>query len=295
MENNNDILMREHHKLRIAKTTLPDQSHPKSQANNASTEESFHSVINQFSREITMVIELEGEIKYCNSAVKDILGFEVSNLIKTNVKHIIPVEQWTVFRAALRASEMGADSPITIDCEFLDSENQKVYCSLTVRDERYHPMVEGYIVHVQNISRLQKTKEKLMLHQFANELIKEAVVIVDVPKMKVVFANQAFYHLSGFSKAEVMEGKLNLFKSPYSDLLFADQTPMKQIERFQKSLSARKKFVGKIYSKKKSGKVFYHRFDLSPVINAKDELTHYIASMKEIKQRKTKPKAKAKN
>lgn len=294
MDNNNDILMREHHKLRISKTTLPDQPYPKNQAKSATAEESFHSVINQFSREITMVIRLDGEIKFCNSAVKEVLGFEVSNLINSNIKNIIPVEQWTVFRAALRASETDSDSPITIDCEFLDVDNQRVFSSLTVRDERFHPLVEGYVVQVQNNSRLQKKEEKLMLHQLANELIKEAVVIVDVPKMKVVFANQAFYHLSGFSKAEVMEGKLNLFKSPYSDLLFADPTPLKQIERFQKALNAKKKFVGKIYSKKKSGKVFYHRFDLSPVINAKGKLTHYIAGMKEIKQRKTtKPKAKS--
>jgi PAS domain S-box-containing protein len=293
MEKSNDILMREHHKLRISKTTLPDQAAQNYQTKSPPTEESFHAVINQFSREMTFVIKLDGEISFCNAAVKSILGFEASALMNRNIKHIIPVDQWTVFRAALHASETESLIPTIIDCEFLDADNQKIFCSLSVRDERYHPLVGGYIIQVQNISRLQKTEEKLMLHKLANELIKEAVVIVDVPKMKVVFANQAFYHLSGFSKAEVMEGKLNLFKSPYSDLLFAAKTPLKQIERFQKALQARKKFVGKIYSKKKSGKVFYHRFDLSPVVNSKGELTHYIAGMKEIKQRKSKAKQKS--
>ena len=60
------------------------------------------------------------------------------------------------------------------------------------------------------------------------------------------------------------------------------------IEAGQKALMARKKFVGKIYSKKKSGALFYHRFDLTPVLDAKGELTHYIAGLKEIKQRKSK-------
>lgn len=288
MENNKDVLFRQHHKLRISKTTLPDQPYQNKVNKSLSSEESFHSAINQFSREIIFVVELDGEIKYCNSAVKENLGFESAQLINTNIKHLIPVEQWTVFRAALRASEADSSFPLTLDCDFLAENHQKVNCSMSIRDERHHPLIEGYVVQLQNISRLREAEEKLKLHQLANEQIKEAVVIVDVEKMKVAFANQAFYHLSGFSKAEVMEGKLNLFKAPYCDLLFADKTPVKQIERFQKALMARKKFVGKIYSKKKSGALFYHRFDLTPVLDAKGELTHYIAGLKEIKQRKSK-------
>lgn len=291
MENNDDILMRKHHKLRISKTTLPEQSRPTSYPKKQALEDSFHAVVNQHSREACFVVKLDGEIVYCNAATKELLGIESSLLICSNIKHLIPVNQWTVFRAALRASEIDSEQSTVIHCDFLDAKNNSIFCSLAVNDERHHPLVEGYVIHVQDRSHLQQTKEKLMLHQFANELIKEAVVIVDVPDMKVVFANQAFYHLSGFTKAEVMEGKLNLFKSPYSDLLFANPTSLKVIERFQKAIKTRKKFVGKIHSKKKSGEVFYHRMDLSPVVNAQGELTHYVAGLKEIKRRKTKPKS----
>ena len=224
MENNKDVLFRQHHKLRISKTTLPDQPFQNKVNKSLSSEESFHSAINQFSREIIFVVELDGEIKYCNSAVKENLGFESAQLINTNIKYLIPVEQWTVFRAALRASEADSSFPLTLDCDFLTENHQKVNCSMSIRDERHHPLIEGYVVQLQNISRLREAEEKLKLHQLANEQIKEAVVIVDVEKMRVAFANQAFYHLSGFSKAEVMEGKLNLFKAPYCDLLFADKT-----------------------------------------------------------------------
>lgn len=273
--------------LRISKTTMPDSNTSKSGVNSLSKEEQFLKVLQQDSLEITMVINLEGKIKYCNNATEKLLGFQPFKLLNNNVQRIVPVQQWVAFRAALRASEEAEEST-HIDCQFIDIDDKRHHFSVSVKDQRHHPLVEGYVIHAQAIDRMKEHEEKLKLRNLAIEIIKEAVVIIEPKKPKIVFANRAFYELSGFTKQEIMGGKFDLFKSPYSEMLFAEETDLKLVEKFHKAIKIKKKFEGRIYSKKKNGSVFYNRFSLSPVLDNDDKLTHFIASMKVINQRKKK-------
>lgn len=272
--------------LRISRTTLPDDHSVSSSPDKNNKEDHFLKVLNEQSRELSMVINLEGKIKYCNQAIKKLLGYDASRLIGNNVREIIQVQHWVAFRAALRASEEESEVPIYIDCSFIDYDNKRHNFSLSVIDKRHHPLIEGYIINAHKINRVKKLEQKLSLRDLAVETIRDAVIIVDPFKKKFLFANQAFYELSGFSRSDVMGGKLDLFKAPYSEMLFDQKTDAKEIERFGKALKKRKKFEGRIFSKRKNGEVFYNRFSLSPVIDHNDRIQYYVATSREIKSRK---------
>ncbi len=272
--------------LRISKTTLPDSTSARVKGSSFSSEDQFLKVLQNDSLEITMVINLEGKIKYCSNATNKLLGFQPFKLLNNNVQKIIPVKQWVAFRAALRASEE-AEENTQIDCQFIDIDDIKHHFSVSVKDQRHHPLVDGYVIHAQIIDRLKEQEEKLKLRNLAIEIIKEAVVIIDPRKPKIAFANGAFYELTGFTKKEILGGKFDVFKSPYSDMLFDEKTDPKQREKFYRAIKNNKKFEGRIYSKKKNGSVFCNRLSVSPVFNNSGDLTHYIASMKTINQRKS--------
>lgn len=271
--------------LRILRTTFPDSNRASSHSHK-SDEDQLLNILQKESLEISMVLTMEGQIKYANAAVYSLLGYQSTKLLGNNIQRIIPVHQWVAFRAALRASEEESGESIAIDCQFINVEDRRFSFSVRVKDYREHPQVEGFVVQAQLIERLKEKEEKLKLRNLTIELIKEAVVIIDPNRQKILFANKAFYELSGFTPQEIMGGKFNLFKSPYAEMLFDEQTDPKQKEKFFKALKNRIKFSGRIFSKKKNGSVFYNRFNLSPVINAEDKLTHYIASMKAINRRK---------
>lgn len=271
--------------LRISRTTMPDEKLV-SNSDRSQKEEHLLKILNQQSREICMILNIEGRIKYCSQAIKSQLGYDSSRLLGNNVKELIPVEHWVAFRAALRASEEESNAPILIDCGFIDFDNRRLNFSVSVVDQRHHPLVEGYIIHAHKISRVKQLEQKLSLRDLAVETIKDAVVIIDPKVRKFVFANQAFYRLSGFSKSDVMGGKLDLFKPPYSEMLFDERTDAKEIERFLKAIKNRRKFEGRIFSKRKNGEVFYNRFTLSPVSDHNDDLQYYIVTAREIRKRK---------
>ena len=271
-------------KLRISRTTLPDAKSSKSDSR-SNKEDHFLKVLHQQSREISLVINLEGQIKYCNQAIKTLLGYEASRMIGNNFKEIIPVQQWVAFRAALRASEEESNEPIIIDCNFIDAENVRKSFSVSVVDQRHHPLVEGYIIHAHMNNRVRMLEHKLSLRDIAIDSIQDGLIIVDPRKKKIVFANRHFYELSGFNKSDVLGGKLDLFKSPYSEMLFDEQTDAKEVERFVKSIKSGKNYKGRIYSKRKNGEVFYNLFTLRAVFDHSQKLQYYVATAKEIKPR----------
>lgn len=273
--------------LRISRTTMPDD---KAVSINPSSNKGDHllKVLNQHSREICMILNLEGRIKYCSPAIKEQLGFDASRMIGNNVKELIPVEQWVAFRAALRASDEDSDEPIYIDCGFLDINDKRHDFSVSVVDHRHHPLIEGYIIHAHKISRVRRLEEKLSLRDLAIGTLKDAVVIIDPKKRKFVFANQSFYKLSGFSRSEVVGGRIDLFKSPYSEMLFDESTDAREIEKFLRAIKNRRVFNGSVYSKRKNGEVFYNRLTLKPIVDHNNELQYYLVTAKEVKKRKKK-------
>lgn len=271
--------------LRIARTALPDLENQVKviSENNVSELQNF---LSEGSQEITMVLTLDGQIRFVNAALKTVLGYEPFKLLGTNIQKIIPVNQWVAFRAALRASEEESSKGIGIDCQFIDASDIRSFFGIRVKDYRYHPQVEGYVIYASKIQRQKQLEDKLKLRNLAIEQIKEAVVIIDPLQKKLLFANKAFYSLSGFTPQEVIGGKFDLFKPPYSDMLFDERTDLKQKEKFFKAIRNITKFEGRIYSKKKNGTVFYNRFSMNPVLDSENQLTHFIVSMKSINSRR---------
>lgn len=271
--------------LRIARTALPDLENQVKVISESNVSE-LQNVLNEGSQEIIMVLTLDGQMRYVNTALKTVLGYEPFKLLGTNIKKIIPVNQWVAFRAALRASEEESKKGIGIDCQFIDADEKRDFFAIRVKDYRYHPQVEGYVIYATKIQRQKQLEDKLKLRNLAIEQIKEAVVIIDPIHKKLLFANKAFYALSGFTPHEVIGGKFDLFKAPYSDMLFDERTEPKQKEKFFKAIRNITKFEGRIYSKKKNGTVFYNRFSMNPVLDSEDRLTHFIVSMKAINSRR---------
>lgn len=269
---------------RILRTAMPNSSRSTTK-HVADEEDQFLKLIQRHSQELVIIITKEGKVKYCGPSLKSILGYDSFRLLGNNIRSIIPVNQWVAFRAAIRASDEKAEESISIDCQLIDAEEKRQFFTLSFRDYRQRAQIEGYVVYATKIDRLKRQESKLKLRNLAIELIKEAVVIIEPKRKSFLFANKAFYTLSGFNAQEIMGGKLKLFRLPYSEMLFDPKTNPKLKERFFRAIRKQVKFTGRIYSRRKNGTIFYNRFSLLPVFDSENQLTHYIATLKEIKPR----------
>ena len=102
------------------------------------------------------------------------------------------------------------------------------------------------------------------------------VVLVDVLRdnMPIVFANQAFFDITGYYKKEVL-GKNCRF-------LQGRATDKNTIMSIRKLLRDRRRGTFTILNYRKDGAKFWNQLTLSPVINSDDVCTHYIGFQQDI-------------
>lgn len=271
--------------LRIARTAMPDNNKTLRHDLKENLDQ-FYPVLSENSKEISVIVDEKGKIKYCNQAVSSLLQYDSTKLIGNNFNTLIPIDQSMVFRAALRASAAEGDTPIEIDCQLLNRESHKAYFRLSITDLRHHPHIEGYLIHARDISRLKYQEEKLKISKTVLACIEEAMVVVNWKNKRIEYANEPFYQLSGFTKEDIFGGKLNIFEPPYSNFLFAEETDFKQIKKFRKRMQNNEEFEGRVYSKCKNGEVFYNRLKIVPIMEHKEEPEQYFISIRKIKSRK---------
>lgn len=273
--------------LRISKTTLPNPILEDDISVKIRNDDEFLKVLHHNCQEIMIVINSDGKVKYCNQALKTHLNYEPFRILEKNIQQIIPIQLWVSFRAAMRACEEESNQNVQIDCQFLNQENKPLDFSLSFKDQRHHPQVGGYVVYAQKITRLKKQEKKLKMRNLVMEILKESIVVVSAGKPSIVYANDAFLKLSGFTKAEIFGKRLNIFKAPYSDMLFAEPTSINEIRKFHSAIIRKTPYFGRVYSKKKNGKIFYNRLHVKPVLDSNGEVENYIVSMLSIKKRKS--------
>ncbi|MEA2117663.1 putative bifunctional diguanylate cyclase/phosphodiesterase [Halovibrio sp. HP20-50] len=95
---------------------------------------------------------------------------------------------------------------------------------------------------------------------------------------KILKANQTFTHITGYSEAEV------LGKNPR--LLSADHHNAAFYRRLWKSLVKTGNWEGEIWNQRKNGELFPEWLTVSAIYSSSGELTHYVATMNDISERK---------
>jgi len=141
----------------------------------------------------------------------------------------------------------------------------------------------GFIVFFA-VRRVSYLKER-QYHQ--NTLIKlksaveqsaSGVIITDL-KGKIEYVNPRFLEINGFSKEEVVGKTPSVIKS--------NQNPPEIYEQMWSNLKAGIEWRGEIKNRTKIGEIYWCSETISPIKNSQDEITHYLAVIEDISERKS--------
>lgn len=105
-----------------------------------------------------------------------------------------------------------------------------------------------------------------------------ASVIITDGTGKIVFVNDAFIKLTGYQKEEVIGKNPRIFKSGL--------TKHETYVDLWTTITKKNTWKGELYNKKKSGELYWEMATISPVINERDVITHYIGIKENISERK---------
>jgi PAS domain S-box-containing protein len=108
---------------------------------------------------------------------------------------------------------------------------------------------------------------------------KDSVLITEVepfdePGNKIVYVNDAFTKMTGYSSEEVIGKTRRILQGPKSDKL--------ELKRLGESIRKWQSFEATIINYKKNGEEFWNNFTLTPVANEKGWYTHWIAIERDV-------------
>jgi PAS domain S-box-containing protein len=125
---------------------------------------------------------------------------------------------------------------------------------------------------------IKKQDEELKLLDTALKSSANAVVITDV-NANIKWCNSAFEKLTGYQKEEVL-GKRpkELLKSGVHTKTFYDS--------LWNTILAKQSFKGEVVNRKKNGDLYTENLTITPLLDSKGEITHFVAVKEDITQLK---------
>jgi PAS domain S-box-containing protein len=134
---------------------------------------------------------------------------------------------------------------------------------------------------LQDITGQHEAQEQLRLLETCIARLNDMVVItgpMTASGPKIVFVNDAFERLSGYSREEVMGKTPGFMRGP--------ATQPSVVKQLSVALRAGQPVRAELINYTKSGQAFWLEIDIVPVLDAKETITHFVAVERDITQRK---------
>src|SRR5438093_806903 len=116
----------------------------------------------------------------------------------------------------------------------------------------------------------------------ALDACRSPLVLCDVrlPGAPVVYANPAYCALTGISAGEVIGCDFDFLQDP-------DVEPLAHAQ-MHRAIAAGESLTAVLRSRRRDGSAFWNRLGLSPIRDARGELTHYVGMPEDVSERSSK-------
>lgn len=136
---------------------------------------------------------------------------------------------------------------------------------------------EQGIAYVMDLSERKKSEEQLKLAATVFAASSDGILITDA-SMRIVSVNQALCAMTGYDESELLGQPPSILQSGY--------TTDEEYNRMWESLNKTGQWQGDIIDRMKNGALIPMRISINQVKNTDNHLTHYVAILSDISERK---------
>ena len=135
----------------------------------------------------------------------------------------------------------------------------------------------GYDGLISDITQRKRAEESLRLQSAALEAAANAIVITD-PQGVVIWVNQAFTGMTGYTLEEAVHRDLSFLSSELHDPHF--------YRELRETINAGEVWHGEMINRRKDGTLYPEEQTITPVIDERDGIKHFICIKQDITERK---------
>jgi two-component system sensor kinase FixL len=122
----------------------------------------------------------------------------------------------------------------------------------------------------QGADKQKRSEEQIHIRTKAMEETSDGIFIIDAikPNFPIIYANQSYYKITGYTKGEILGNNYFLHYGPYTDPRF--------FEEIKHTLLHGKSFFGEMLQFRKNGDKYWNLLRITPVRDVNGLVTHYV-------------------
>jgi PAS domain S-box-containing protein len=137
---------------------------------------------------------------------------------------------------------------------------------------------------MQDVTNQKEAEQHRRLLESVVTHANDGVIITDAsPPHHIVFVNEAMTRITGYSKKELIGNGISILHGP--------ETDDKELDRLSSALKKGEPCEIEVLEYKKSGEKIWINISMAPVLNEKEQITHWISTERDVTERKEHMKA----
>ena len=213
-----------------------------------------------------------------NDRLREMLGYSREELAVLTWADLTHPEDLAADVAQFNKLLAGKIESYTLEKRFIRKNGTVLWTTLGIGCVRKSDGSPDYIVALLNdvtLGKLAETERDLLAAAVASS--SDAIVITDRPQGTILYVNNAFEHLTGYAKHEVIGESLQILDSGRHDEKF--------YQELRESLIQNKVWSGQMINKKKDGTTYYEACTYFTVKGKNRESINYVAVKRDITEK----------
>ncbi|WP_290796291.1 PAS domain S-box protein, partial [Halomonas sp.] len=222
--------------------------------------------------------DLKGRLKRGNAALTRITGYPNEALIGHHFNEFIEADYRDVTQAGFDAARQGGSRQY--ETKGIHRDGHVYHLEII----NFPVTIDGEVVGVYGICRdiTERKRQESARHLLERgiEATPNGVLMADAtrPGMPHVYANDAFYALTGYAPDEVLGRNCRFLQGPDTDAGV--------VATIRQAIAERRRLEATLLNYHKDGTSFWNRLSLSPVFDEQGFCTHYIGIQQDITQQR---------
>ena len=243
----------------------------------------FRSLIEQAS-DVTFILNLQWIIIYASPSATAILGYQPRALEQQNIFDFVRQELHFSFTDFLNQAARQSGVSVPIELSFRHHDGTWLATEAIANNLLNDAVVNGIVINLRDISERRQIDERLRLLESVVVNANDAIVITEAESLeapdypKIIYVNEAFTKITGYTSAEVIGKTPRIFQG--------QKTDRHTLAQIKQSLSKNKPIKTEIINYGKNGREYWVELNIIPIADRQGNYTHFVAVERDITERK---------
>ncbi|WP_404343888.1 EAL domain-containing protein [Vreelandella venusta] len=239
-----------------------------------SREAQMEALVNSL-QDLIFVFDSQGRFTYIHAIQKDKLLLDSEEILGRHYREVLPAEISTSFDAIF-SQVQASGQVVTFEYPLMLSGERRYFHATLSPLANTAERFEGVLSVTRDITDAKQAEVELQIAAAAFQA--HLGIMVTDARGNILKVNDTFKRITGYSDDEVVGKNPRMFSSGHHNAAF--------YRRLWKRVVANGSWEGEIWNQRKNGELFPEWLTISAVYGAEGELTHYVATMSDISERK---------